>query len=136
MQNYTLLENKRRNKNLVHENFIFNKETRKDRGNAWRCSDRKCPSVGTINNDGAFVLSLPHNHTSMEIKIAKTRAIQSIVRETVNTGASNLKIITTVTSKLNEAIISEFPKYKSINDKCTRLKNSLFKNYNPEIDDI
>jgi hypothetical protein len=136
MTNYEKVINEKKNTNLIHENYIYNSDNRTNKSECkWRCQNRKCSARGYINNDD-FVLIGVHTHAFDPIKIKNFKTIVELnAKSTVNMG-TNISIITSITSKLDEENILKLPKYKSLNDKCARIKKLVFKNFKPFFDDI
>lgn len=135
MKNFEIYTNKRKNVNVIYRGIVYNKDDRKKEANAWRCSNRACKGKGFIAND-IFELLIAHDkaHLESDCLVEKIKVISKINEVTKTTNHPNQKIITDATCMLEPSTLATIPKYKSLNDKITRIKNELY--YKNKIDDI
>jgi hypothetical protein len=124
MSNFEKIRNRLQNENLIHKNYLFNKETRSLKKNEWRCKNRNCKVVGSINFENFFIIIGIHNHDNFANKIAALKAIQTINNKATLNIKSNLEIVTSVTKDLNESEIRFYRKLKAwlINAQESRTK--------------
>lgn len=124
--NYEKILNQKNKFNIIHNEYIFNKENRKTVKSGWRCSNRKCSVKGSVDEGDIFIQSGTHNHSKDSKKIIKLRAVNYIKNESCNNNSKNYEIVTNFTKNLNEEGIKNLPKFKSMMDKCTRVRNKKF----------
>jgi hypothetical protein len=67
-----------------------------------------------------------HNHTGDYLKIQKLKAVEKIKKSVINNNTNNISIITQITKSLNNEVVQLMPKYKTLNDACTRIRNERF----------
>lgn len=135
MKNYELIKNKNNNNNLICDGYIYNADNRENRKGNWRCSIRKCRSIGSVN-ENEFFLHSEHNHEPNKKNMKMKKAIAEIKYNAEKTLESNMKIVTDVTSKLDENIVAYMPKFKNLLDKCTKLKNKRNSHIKSNFNDI
>jgi hypothetical protein len=133
MKNYEKILNQNKNYNLIHDNFIFNAETRKNKTNGWWCKDKKCQVVGSISKEDVFEIIGVHVDSNSFAYIEKQKALNVLKENALKNGYQNIKTITEVTKKLNEETLQCMPKFKSLNDMCTRVKNKVFNEFDQQL---
>lgn len=136
MTNYERYKNQKNNDNIIWNFYIYNKETRKSNINEWRCSKKDCKAIGSVDDTDNFVASYEHNHTNHKIKIEKNLAVQLIKKKAKEGECNNIKIVTEVTKTLSDDVITTMPKFKTLTDECTRIKNQAYENMGDKYDDI
>jgi hypothetical protein len=134
--NFEIVKNQRNGENLIHENQIYNKDTRTKTGNLWRCMERKCKVTGFIDSNGVFLFTGIHEHGSKEHKILKTTIMRQVTKCSNESGFSNFEIVTKLTKNLNEEQLKYIPKFKKMMDKCTKVKNKDLNITKKTCDDI
>lgn len=122
MKNYEFIKNKNNNNNILYNDFIFNADNRSNHKGSWRCQDRKCRSTGYIDINDEFKSTI-HNHCSNVLKIIKLKTLSEIKEKAKITYEPNMRIVTAITSKLEENALQAIPKFKNLLDKCTKIKN-------------
>ncbi|KAG0440085.1 hypothetical protein DMUE_1994 [Dictyocoela muelleri] len=123
LKNFQLIKNQKGNGNLESNGYIYNKDNISNRKDGWRCTNRKCRATGIINDQFVFEASMEqHNHSKDYIMIEKCKALNIIKERAEKTQATNMKIVTDVTSMLDEEVLTKLPKFKNLLDKCTKLK--------------
>jgi hypothetical protein len=136
MKNYEFIKNQKDNNNLIHEDFIYNKDNRQKIINQWRCVVRTCQSVGILQNDDTFERQSMHNHPNFGSKINKMKALVQIKESVNRNSGNNLNIVTGITKKFDEEVLRIMPKFKSMIDNCNRLKNKNLGFNKVNFDDI
>lgn len=97
MKNYDYILNQNNNNNLICEGYLYNKENRASRTNGWRCVNRKCKSIGSIDENDTFISLSAHTHQADEVRNKKLIALNKIKQIALTSGSRNLEIITEVT---------------------------------------
>jgi hypothetical protein len=93
-------------------------------------------AVGSIDSNDFFVQCGTHNHPANEKLLVRSQ-ITECIKNTVETkGFSNMKIVTDATKNLSDDTIVDIQKFKSLLDKCRRIKNAKYADYNSKFDDI
>lgn len=134
MKNYQKIKNQRDNENIVCDGYIYNKDNRKNKV-GWRCFNRKCNSIGQIDENDIFSCS-SHNHNSDEAKTKRLLVMRNIKAESLNSAKSNPQIITENTKNLDEVSIKGLPLYKTMIDAVTRLRSKKYVAYDRDLNDI
>jgi hypothetical protein len=62
-------ENKNKKDNFIFEQFIFNKDNRKNISTFWRSVDRKFQAIGKYNENVEFIVENSYSHLNMAVKI-------------------------------------------------------------------
>ncbi|KAF7685482.1 hypothetical protein CDIK_3769 [Cucumispora dikerogammari] len=66
----------------------------------------------------------------------KAKLVTAILEKSKSGGTPNIEIITENTKHLNNNEIAQMPKFKSLNDKCSRVKKERFSGVNFNLNDI
>jgi hypothetical protein len=85
--------NSQRNKPiLIHEDFIYNFDSRKDMVSRWRCQNRLCRGSVYIK-ESELISKNVHNHNSDAVKCEKLRRLYNIKIKSISSNERPAEII-------------------------------------------
>jgi superfamily I DNA/RNA helicase len=92
--------------------------------------------VGSVSEENHFVQIGEHNHTENKEATIKAKVSDRIKTACSKENFNNLKIVTEVTKTLNDEELKHIPRFKSLMDKCIKMKKKKIESFNSRFDDI
>ncbi len=137
MVDFELVNGQRNGKLLIHRNYVYNTNGRKDSKNLWRCRIRECRGKCEVGLNNVITVTHDHNHEALNEDEVEALRVQSRFREMAR--ASDDKTLNIVTRNLTNVradVIKILPKERSLNRTVQRVRQAALPGFVPTIPEI